>query len=326
MAWIDIKGHRKVIDFLLIAKSKKRLAHSLLFLGSEGVGKKKVALEFAKFLLCQDPQEEGACEHCISCRQCNLGSHPDLHMLTHGAMDWIKIDQVRQFQSQMYLSAYNSKYKVFLIDNAHMLTQEAANSLLKMIEEPTKGTIIILITNKIDSCPATIVSRCQRLYFSPLTEEDIVESLQGKLEKSKADVRILSRFAQGSLGVALALSEQKDAQYNIERTLEVFLSPRRQETTMFLADMDRYKAQIAIDTLLNFFRDLLLLKIGLNEHLFLSDAQDNKSALLSKNMDIPDIEECLKALFKAYELNKANTNPKILLTWLTGQLQQRIGV
>lgn len=326
MAWIDIKGHQEAIQFLIGAAKRDRLAQSLLFLGPEGVGKKLVALEFAKFLLCKSPQADQACEHCPSCLGVASSNHPDLHIIAQESMEWIKIDQVREFQSQAYLSAYSSKYKVFIIDNAHMLTLEAANSLLKLMEEPPRGSLIILITNKIDSCPATIVSRCQRIYFSSLKLQEVCEFLTQNQGLDSRKASLLAHFSQGSIQQALSFLSQEGFSDNRERILEMLAPKSANRAPNFVAELDRKQSQVTIEMMLLLFRDILLLKIGLKEKsLFFTEDTRSVSSLVER-LGLSSVEACLEDIFQAYELNRANANPKILMSWLIGQLRGRMGV
>ncbi len=324
MAWIDIKGHKNEIDLLISALKKDRLANSLLFLGVEGIGKKLVAIEFAKFLLCKEPGQENACEKCNSCIQVKANNHPDLHIISENSLDRIKIDEIREFQAKMYLSPYSGKRKIFIIDNAHMLTLEAANSLLKVMEEPPLNTILILITNKIDSCPATIVSRCQRLYFSPLSNRDIEELLSVKAQLGENTKHFLSRFSQGSVSEAISLSKYKDIQADKNRLLGAILDKNNLNLNDLVVEFDRQYLEAIIEFMISFFRDALLIHSRVSRDLLINIDERENLNLLASNMQLDDIRASLADLFKAQELNRANANSKILLTWLIDRLRERV--
>ncbi|MEW6008983.1 MAG: DNA polymerase III subunit delta' [Candidatus Omnitrophota bacterium] len=324
MAWVDIKGHKNEIDFLISAEKKDRLANSLLFLGPEGIGKKLVALEFAKFLLCKSSLQENPCEKCTSCLQVRANSHPDLHIISLNSLDWIKIDQMREFQEKIYMSPYSSKRKIFIIDNAHMLTLEAANSLLKVMEEPPLNTILILITNKIDSCQETIVSRCQRIYFSPLATQDIEELLSQKAQVVGNVTHFLSRFSQGSVSEAISLSKYKNFQVDKSRLLSAILDKDNLSINDLANELDRQYLGTIIEFMISFFRDALFIRLRLGSDLLINIDEPGKLNLLAGNMQFKDIQASLADLFKAQELNKANANSKILLTWLIGNLRERV--
>lgn len=194
-----IIGHQQQIERLQAALEQHRLAHAYLFDGPDGVGKKLVAQTVARAFLC----ERGiGCGSCASCTKMAAGSHPDCYLLEpDGAA--IKIDQVRALQPQLALRAFTGRGKVCLIDGAELMTREAANALLKTLEEPTSDTLIILISSRPESLLETIRSRCQRIRFTRLARQDIARYLEQALTLSAAEATVLAAVADGSLGKAL---------------------------------------------------------------------------------------------------------------------------
>lgn len=326
MAWLDIKGNRQTIDFLNAALGKNRLAHCFLLLGAEGIGKKLSAIEFSKFLLCVSPNKDGACGKCQSCTRCALNAHPDLHIFSGKEFDLIKIEDMRRLQLDLSLSAYSGKWKVAIIDNAHMLTPEAANCLLKVMEEPPRDSLIFLIANRIDSIPETIISRCQRLYFSPLSGPDIEEAMSKVSPVGKSEARFLAKFCEGRLGRALALAREKDLLANKNKILHDLINKTNIDFNDFSANLDKENIQLSIEFLLFFLRDCLMLKVGLDKENLVNIDEADMINNLSKRVGLTEIEEALDCILRAQEINRTNVNPKILLTWLLGQLKQKLKV
>jgi len=326
MAWLDLKGNRQQIDFLKSALNKNRLAHSFLLLGAEGIGKKLLAIEFAKFLLCDNPGKDGACGKCQSCIKCTANAHPDLHIFSQKEFDWIKIEEMRKLQLDLSLSAYSGKWKIAIIDNAHMLTPEAANCLLKTMEEPPRESLIFLIANRIDSIPETIISRCQRLYFSPLSSLSIEEAIIEDSSANKSEVRFLTKFCEGRLGRALVLARDKELFVNKNRLLHNLLNKTKVDFNDFSTNLDKENIQLSMEFLLFFLRDCLMLKVGLDKDSLVNIDEADTIQKLARRVTLGEIEEALDCILRAQEINKTNINPKILLTWLLGQLKHKLKV
>lgn len=199
MNFATIIGHQQQIKILKSAILQQRLAHAYLFDGPTGIGKKLVAQALACSFLC----ETGCgCGSCPSCTQLAAGSHPDFHLLQPDG-DTIKIDQIRILQPQLALHSFAGRGKVCLIDSAELMTREAANALLKTLEEPTAETLIILISSRPESLLETIRSRCQRLRFTRLPRQTLARQLEHDLTISAAEALVLAAIADGSFEKAL---------------------------------------------------------------------------------------------------------------------------
>lgn len=167
MDW-NIAGHKRQLKFLENAVADGHLAHGLLFAGPVGVGKHTVAVKLAQVMLCET---QAACGTCSQCRTFLTGANPDYIEIS--GESGIKIEQIRELTYKLSLKAYFAKYKVAVIDCAEEMTEEAANSLLKCLEEPTDKTLIILITSNPNRLPKTIVSRAQKITFGPLRSDEL---------------------------------------------------------------------------------------------------------------------------------------------------------
>jgi DNA polymerase-3 subunit delta' len=161
--------------------SQDRLAHAYLFAGPLESGKTKTALALAQMLNCETDGDEYFCGECGSCRKISAGNHPDIIMLKAGVGETIKIEEVRSFIQRSGLRAFEAKWKVFLIRNAERLTKEAANALLKTLEEPNARTLMILTTAVPELCLDTIKSRCQTVHFFPKSQTALTKELMSEL-------------------------------------------------------------------------------------------------------------------------------------------------
>lgn len=164
----------------------KRLGHGLLFHGAAGIGKKDFAIEFAHWLMCEQPLDNKSCGECKSCKLIQAGSHPDLLTLyPEEAGKSIKVDQIRELIQKVSLSSHGLGYRVIIISPADALNVNASNSLLKTLEEPPANTILILITDKPSKLTATIRSRTQMIRFDLPSGDQSLEWLnQQNIDKA----------------------------------------------------------------------------------------------------------------------------------------------
>jgi len=189
-----------------------RLPHALLFRGPAGVGKRLFARGLAAALNCRGGSPNGqpgiACGECLSCRKLQSGNHPDF-LVIEAEKEAIKINQVREMSRAITYPPYESAYRVVVMRDVHAMQTAAANSLLKTLEEPPPGNILILTAEASREVLPTIVSRCQTVPFLPLTEADTLTIVKRLLlpDSSEETARFLARFSDGSPGRALVLHE-----------------------------------------------------------------------------------------------------------------------
>jgi len=199
----EIRGHSVAIAGLRAELERRRFAYAYLFFGQDGVGKKRIALEFARGIVCPRATEAGH-RDCRCCRNVQSLSHPDVILIVRleGKQD-ISIDQIREVQAVIELKALEADHRVLLIDDAHRLSLEAANSLLKTLEEPPEEVVIILITASLAPLPTTVVSRCRLVRFGCLDFGSTAELLRPKVG-SPEEAERLARLSEGSVSRALA--------------------------------------------------------------------------------------------------------------------------
>lgn len=188
------------------ARAESGLSHAYLLEGIDGLGKQGFALALAGALLCREEREGGgACGHCRDCRQLRAGSHPDLVRVSpaHGRRS-IVVDQVRELNETLGMRSHHGGYRIALLQPAERLTDSAANSLLKTLEEPGPGTLLLLVTAHPAGLPATVRSRCQRITF-PVPRRSLAESWL--TEQGRGDAAPLLGLAGGAPLMALDLDE-----------------------------------------------------------------------------------------------------------------------
>ena len=206
MAFKDIIGQEHAVNILKKALGQDRLAHSLLFSGPEGTGKRLTALALAMELNCAAPEGGEACGSCPDCRQISKSVHPDVSIISpEGKALEIRIDQVRSIRADMHLKPVRGGYRVFILDKAERLNSESSNALLKILEEPPEQSLIILLTAEPYSLLPTITSRCQAVKFQRLSVEDAEKVLGNNPDVPREKTRLLAKLSGGSPGKAVSM-------------------------------------------------------------------------------------------------------------------------
>ena len=208
-----IIGNEKVKKELENILASNKISHSYLFIGIDGIGKKLFAREFAKAILCNEQNKY--CDKCKSCLEFNTNNNPDYgEIIPEG--NSIKIDQIREMQRKISESPIISNKKVYIIDNAHLMTKEAQNALLKTLEEPPDYLAIILISANESNLLSTIISRCLSLKFSNIQKNQIEKYLKEKFNFNVIQESIIEA-SNGSIGNAEKLINNEDTYNLIER-------------------------------------------------------------------------------------------------------------
>jgi DNA polymerase-3 subunit gamma/tau len=211
-AWSDVVGQAHVIDTLRNAVAAERVAHAYLFAGPRGTGKTSVARLLAKAVNCEHTDaSKRPDDSCDNCRSVQNGSFLDL--IEIDAASNTSVEDVRDLRDKINFSPNRGRYKVYIIDEVHMLSAAAFNALLKTLEEPPAHAIFILATTEVHKIPATVLSRCQRHEFRRLPLEEMVAQLekicgQEKIKADKSALELIARQATGSLRDAESLLDQ----------------------------------------------------------------------------------------------------------------------
>ncbi len=219
-------GNRRVVEILRRAVHRGRLPHALIFAGPSGVGKRTLALLLAQYLNCLQPTNDEACNNCTACRKIMASTHPDVRIIERDGA-YIKIDQLRNLINEVAFQPFEGRYRVAILEGAEQMRVEAANCLLKTLEEPASRSILILVTPKPYLLLNTIHSRARMLQFGLIEEAEIEAYLAGRVSRSPQDAHLAAVLSNGSLGAALA--------FDAERTRDL----RRQAlrfVTMLLGD------------------------------------------------------------------------------------------
>ena len=200
-------GHDKPKVLLREAVAKNKMGHAYLFRGPDGVGKKRTALTLAAYINCKSPLDGDSCGRCSTCRKYFSGNHPDLILVEpDGAA--IKIGQIRELKHQLTFPPLEAKVRVIVLEDIHTMRREAANSLLKTLEEPAPGNLLILTADLAGDVLPTILSRCQIISFGSLDHKDMARVLMQENDMEESLAFTLAAVAEGSLGRAKLLWQE----------------------------------------------------------------------------------------------------------------------
>ncbi len=209
MPFRDLINQRHACSLLRGALQSGHVAHAYLFVGPSGVGRLTTARAFAQALLCASGDDD-ACGRCAACRKVENGAHPDLRIISPGGRTEtgaerraVGIDQIRELKRDAAYPPYEARWKVFIVEDAEAMRAEAANGLLKIVEEPPPGIVIILIAESISGVIPTLVSRSQVVRFSFVSASEIAQALTARAGVPAGRARYLAALSAGRVGAAL---------------------------------------------------------------------------------------------------------------------------
>ncbi len=326
MQFSEIKGQEQAIHIIQRAIETQHIAHAYLFTGPEGVGKKKTALAMAQYLNCTDKTGNNlySCGRCASCIQAQSGSQPDIIVLEPDGNS-IKIEQIRTLLAKVSLRNYDSAYKMIIINDAHLMTEQAANCLLKTLEEPTANTVFLLITSQVQTLPITILSRCQQIQFQALAPALIQELLSDLYPAQQSRIGLVSALAKGSMQTAadlLANEELAQARQDFYQLLAKLNTVRPAQIINWCEQWDKNKKMVK--TLLElgqiWYHDVLLATMGGDSALLIS--QDYLADLRLQRIAPEHLLDILQYFRSGTEQLECNASPRLVLEVVLLKTQQ----
>lgn len=321
----QVIGQSRIISLFTHGLGTGTLSHAYLFIGPPHVGKMTLALQMAQALNCES--SERPCLECTSCQKINAMNHADVQVINLAQTDdaveakSIGISQIKELQHSANLPPFEGKQRVYIIDGAELMSTEAANCLLKTLEEPPEGVTIFLLTTNDRLLPTTVVSRCQRIELPPLSKEDISESLieNNGIEPQKA--RLLAGLSHGCPGWAISAAQDDSLLLHLKGELDRIIDITQancEERFAYIAPLaarfsqDRNSVYEVLDIWLDFWHDLMLVKLGCRDMITYIDRSDELIEL-AEGYRIDEINDYIHKIREAADQLRQNANPRLSL-------------
>ena len=333
--WSDIRGQKRPLSILEKALDTGRVHHAYLFTGLEGVGKFRTAHTFASIVNCLERTEgafEDACGQCSSCRRTAERQHPDV-LFIEPVKDRIKIAQIREVQQASTKAPYEARFRFVLIDDAHTMTEQAANALLKTLEEPSARMRLILVTDQPHGLLDTIISRCQILRFGALDESRVIELLeQGLAESDRIDemperslLEVAAGYGEGSVGRSLEILESGMLSERTKFIRRVVDLPSDQSVPLLdLAEelsSSRHELDSRLDVLKLFLRDVVIFKTRDGDRALVDRDLRELVADYARRTPVDAVLESIDRVRRAQELIQRNVHAQLITEELLGHFQ-----
>lgn len=308
----QIIGHENIIQHLQNAIVSNKVSHAYILHGEDGMGKKTLAAEFAKTLQCE---EKGilSCGRCKSCLQADTGNHPDIIRVTHEKYS-IGVDDIRlQVNADIQVKPYYSSYKIYLIEDADRLTEQAQNALLKTIEEPPEYAVILLLTNNLSVILPTILSRCVTLNLKPVDKQQIKEYLMSSHKIPDYMAEVAAAFSGGNVGKAIKYASSENFAQMKDNVLHILKYIDDMELYEVISGLkfltaDKNNIEDYIDLMILWYRDVLMFKATMDPDILL---YREELTFLKKQASIRSyegVDRIIQAMEKAKIRLKANVN------------------
>ena len=334
----ELIGQDTIAKSLTHALNSGRLSHAYLFSGLRGSGKTSSARIFAKALLCEKGPTGNPCEECASCIMANEGRHIDI--IEMDAASHRKIDDIRELIEQTKYSPASARFKIFIIDEVHMLTKEASNALLKTLEEPPSYVKFILATTDPLKLPVTVLSRTQHFRFKPIPKNAVVAHLERILNNEnikyqKEALEILARSGSGSLRDTLTLLDQAIIYSGesvsasavadmlglldpdkIDEILKVVLEQDRTKAIKIVKEIENYSAETIIDEII----------ANLKDEFFPSESDENREKRVKNNFNTLMYERFFRILSEAKGMLSVSADNGFTLSMMIFMMMEAVNL
>jgi len=324
MSFLDIYGHERQIAILKKAIAQKRVGHAYLFSGINGAGKRTLAGEFAKALNCERADTlHDACEKCSSCLKARHASHADIIFIAAEGQ-FIRINAIREIQERMKFKPLEGGWRAVIIDDADKMNDHAANALLKTLEEPSAANILILVSSRPYSLPATIISRCRHMRFNPLPAIAVSRFLGEQRGMDRQKASLLAGLSGGSIGKALELDQEDIAAYRAE-IMQLLMKARKDDPISLLNlvsnfGQDKNKIKQGMDIVSSCFRDALILKETRKAEMLLNADHPSFINTLARRLSGEQILQNIFLVARAWGTIELNVNKTLTLETMAFKL------
>ncbi len=352
MSFAEIIGQEDAKNLLKNAVKTGNHSHAYIFSGEKGSGKKMLAEAFAMMLECENPGDD-ACGKCHSCAQAASKNHPDINYVTRepGKRN-ITVDIVRsQVVNDVDIKPYSGKYKIYIIDEAERMNDQAQNAILKTIEEPPSYVVIILLTTNHNAFLQTILSRCVLIQMKTIDKDNIKKLLQTKYNSVDYQAEMVATFAQGNIGKAIALATDESFndvknrviqlckrsgrmdEYQIDKEVKEIKAehdadkpaPKKKKDDEDEGEVnEKYQPFIEqfLDLITLWYRDVLLYKATLNEELLVFKENIYDIQEQAQGSSYAGLNDVIDAISETRARLNSNVNFELTITFLIEKMRQ----
>lgn len=311
----DIIGQNHIKEHLKSTVSSGKVSHAYLITGEIAQGKEFIANIFAQALLCENPVNGvEPCGNCHSCIQAITKNHPDIITVTHEKSNTISVDDIRrQIVGDIVIKPYESKYKIYIMNQAEKMNVQAQNALLKTLEEPPEYAVILLLTTSKAAMLPTVLSRCVQLDMRPVEDKVVRKYLMSELKIPDYQADICVAFARGNIGKAKSLAMSEEFENIKEEAIRVLKDIKTMEVSDMLTtvkNLQEYKMNTNdfLDIMMIWYRDVLMYKATRDADSIVFKDEGAQIRKCASESAYEGIEEILKAIETAKVRLKANVN------------------
>jgi DNA polymerase III subunit delta' len=323
-------GQPKIVDLLTRAMEQDSLSHAYLMVGPPQVGKMTLALDLATALNCREEKEKRPCGECLSCQKIKAGKHADVQVvgLNQGQDSGevkerteIGIDRIKDMLHSANLPPFEGDFRVYIIDEAGNLSMDAANRLLKTLEEPTGKVVFILLTAQARLIPETVISRCQRLNLRRLKVSEVEEYLISRRHLDLEKAKLLARLSHGCLGWAIQagedthwLEERREQFEKMRMMVKGSLIERFEVAAQMALQFGRKRESVyeTMDAWTGWWRDLLLVQTGCRDNIINIDFGPALVEMAGA-YSLAQIKTAIQNTTEAVEQLKLNANSRLVM-------------
>lgn len=323
----DIVGHDNVKEHLQSAMEQGKISHAYIFCGEKGSGKKMMAECFAAALMCNGEGEK-PCGACISCMQTESHNHPDVVYVTHEKTR-IGVDEIRvQLLNDIAIKPFSSEKKIYIIDEAEKMTEQAQNALLKTLEEPPEYAVIVLLATNTGSFLQTIMSRCVTLQFKPLDNQLIIDYLMKRMQIPDYLAKVCASFSGGYMGKALNYVDNsdfvriKDDSIRLMKLIDTFSQSDIMEEVGALVEQKEHLDDY-LDLMQMWFRDVMIYKATQNPNRLTFSEEISDIRRQASEYGYESLGKITESFVQVRERIKANVNLEVALEMLMLDLRNK---
>lgn len=325
--WNRIRGHNHIKKYFINAINSENILHSYIISGEKGSGKKSLVNLFATALLC-DSGEKEPCMCCDACKKSLAGAHPDIIHVNHEKPGSISVDEIRkQLITPMLVRPYYGKYKIFIIDEAHLMTPQAQNALLKTLEEPPSYGIVFLLTENEDMLLQTILSRTVKLYCGEISKQEIKRYLIEEKNITDYKAEICAMFAQGNVGKSIAMATDEDFYIMKESVIDLIKMIAHSSTCDLLLKVksilsNKDKIEDYLNYIYIWYHDVLMYKSSGHFDFCLYADQELNLSNHGQLLSFEGLKKILDAIEHARTDLKANVNFELVMEVLFVKIKE----